>query len=484
MKNASNFQDGPEGNPDTPENAPPESGTHDRDSSASTPPANAPNAPSAGHGDDCAHCKTGPTSNITDIQPKPLACKGTNLKRLNDQVLKTAETCRGALSDAAIMRVKRLAEPALEASDCVKVIGDLQSLQFRQQSILGQNNPVIAYTDMLLGLCHQRTRNFDPAVKSLRSAVVRFQQSDVVDEELFIECLCMMASIYRESNKFDAARTTIKQAYRIIPDTDSPMHLQARVLEELAAVLIAEHQYKAAVTAYERLISMHQQIGDHQSNDLINAWSGLGLCHFTLHNLDGAENALVRAIEIYFDTDKDDRYLMVHLMESLAGVLRHKGQFLQADMMTERAHELLGRVDQVRGHALYGNTLHEAELAEQRGDLDKAKELYRQALCAIEAQRERRVADRIPILARMYLMTTRKQIIQRTSLLADMEDAIRDVSCGYPGEITESLRRLSMIFRLLGRPSAAKDLLVLSEELKREMAALSSTEGLRIDQNP
>ena len=471
MKNASNFQDDPESNNDMPSNAPSQAGNHDKDSGASSP-ATTPT-------DNCAHCLNDPPPTFNTL-PAASPCKGERLRRLNDNVISSAVSCRGALGESAIARVKRLAEDGLESSDCVEAVKDLQSLLFRQEVTLGKNHPLIAYTDMLTGLCHQHTRNFDSAMKSLRSAVVRFQQSDDIDEELFIECLCMMAAIYRESGKFDAARTTIKQAYRIIPESDAPLNLQARVLEELAGVLVAENQHKAAATAYHKLIRMHQQIADHQSYDLIHAWIGLSICEFTSHELDAAENALVQAIQIYFDTNKNDRYLMVQLLEKMGGVLRQKGQFLQADMVVERAHELLGRLDQMCGHAMYGELLDDAEAAERVGDMDLAKQRYRQALCAIESQRERRLADRIPILVRLFLMTTRKQNVQRTSLLSDIEDALREIFCGYPGEISDSLRRLSLIFRLLGRKTASEDLALLADELGCEMAALVSVDYKKI----
>jgi tetratricopeptide (TPR) repeat protein len=112
-------------------------------------------------------------------------------------------------------------------------------LQRSQEIHLGKDHTALAVTEMLIGMCQQEVRDFQTSAKTLRNAIVRFQQSEEADVNTFIECLCALSDSYNELDNFDASRTCIKQAYRLLTD-DAQQRLQVRVLEALANVLMDE----------------------------------------------------------------------------------------------------------------------------------------------------------------------------------------------------------------------------------------------------
>lgn len=236
----------------------------------------------------------------------------------------------------------------------VKSFGKLFRLQKDQ---LGLTHPALASTEMMIGMCYHHLRDFELAVNRLRSASIRFQQSEEIDPEQFVECLCALASIYRDRGNFEAARTCIKQAYRVLPDDGRPDHLQCKVMEELAAALLSERRYEAAAAAYERVVSMKSELLKGQYQDIVTSLIDLGLCQFSLKKHDQSEQTLIRAGELYHQMSYQNEPLLTRLLETLAGVLRHQGQFVQAGVIEEYASELRGRKSPSEGHLLYGTLL-------------------------------------------------------------------------------------------------------------------------------
>ncbi len=388
---------------------------------------------------------------------------GGNSKALYARIRQYAEECRIDATSAQL--ISEISDIGADPAKFPKYVTSLQRLQLKQEQLLGVNHDSIAYTEMLIGICQQRARDHDAAVKSLRKAVVRFQQSDETDTAMFVDCLCRTSEIYRLEDKLSAARTCIKQAYEIMPYCDGQPLTHCRVLEELAAVLFCEHRYRAAAKAYLKLIEIKKKLAKFGNADIVHNLIQLSMCHFSVHDLEKTEEALVEACHLYYDSGVDDKYLNIELLDKMTGVLRHKGLLLQADLLAERSHELVGRLDQAGGHAVYGNLLNEALAAESNGDLDVAKQKYREALAALESQREKRLADRVPILVRIYHMTNSKQVIQRSSLLSDIQDSINKFFFGSEVSISEGLSELSLVYRLLGKSVAADDLLKMSHEL-------------------
>lgn len=350
---------------------------------------------------------------------------------------------------------------------------------FKQLQVeLGENHAAIGKTEMLIGMCLHKARDPEPSVKALRSAVTRLQQADdEVDVNTFIQALCALATSYRDTNAYDASRTCIKQAYRLLENTSVSLRLQCSTLEELAADLLCEHRYKSALEAYERVVLMKAELLKTEPTDIVRPLIQLSLCHFSVHQLDSAEQCLIKAGEIFHKLKYNEREVLTQILDALAGVMRHKGQFIQADLLEENAFELRGRSEQMGGHMLYGNLLKEAQKAESEGNNAIAKGKYRDALISLEGQRLKRAAERLQILAKLLLLTGRHQAVQRSSLFSDIEDSVRAIFCGVPVETFEGVKRMGLLYELCGKKEHSNNLKLLIGELMSRMEEIGQSQG-------
>jgi tetratricopeptide (TPR) repeat protein len=350
----------------------------------------------------------------------------------------------------------------------------LSNLLRKQQLVLGETHLSIARTEMLLGMCYRRMRVPDAAVKSLRSAVTRFQNSEDVERDMFVACLVALSGSYRDATNYDASRTCIKQVYRLLPPEDAPLRLQCAALEELAADLLAENRFKSALEAYERLVAMKTELLKTETTDIVRSLMALSTCHFALHQIDAAESVLIRAGQYYHYLRYDDRALLGQLLESLGGTLRHKAQFMQADILEEVALEVRGGSDQVSHHLLYGSLVSEAQAAEARGDQMTAKGRYREALSLLESQRQKRVVDRLNILAKLLSLTSEQQVVQRSSLFTDIEDSVQAIFCGVKVGTRDGLERIALLYDLCGKTVQSANLRRLAGELMPKVVTKSN----------
>lgn len=357
-----------------------------------------------------------------------------------------------------------------------RAVAVLKKLFKKLQVELGENHTALGKTEMFIGMCLYKARDPEPSVKALRSAVTRLQQADdEVDIETFIQCLCALATSYRETHAYDASRTCIKQAYRLLENTSVSLRLQCSTLEELAADLLCENRYRSALEAYEKVVLMKSELLKSEPTDIVRPLVQLSLCYFSVHDLDSAEQCLIKAGEIFHKLKYRDRDVLVQILDALSGVMRHKGQFIQADLLEENALELKGRSEQMGGHMLYGNLLKDARKAESDGNTAAAKGKYREALITLEGQRLKRAAERLQILAKLLLLTGPNQIVQRGSLFADIEDSVRAIFCGVPIDTFDGVKRMGLLYELCGKKEHSSNLkLLIVELLNRNSGVIQS----------
>ena len=357
-----------------------------------------------------------------------------------------------------------------------KVAKILKRLFKQLQVELGENHAAIGKTEMLIGMSLHKARESEESVKALRSAVTRLQQADdEVDINTFIQALCALATSYRDTDAVDASRTCIKQAYRLLENAGVSARLQCLTLEELAADLLCEHRYKSALEAYERVVLMKSELLKSEPTDIVRPLIQLSICHFAVHNLDSAEQCLIKAGEIYHKLKYNERDVLVQILDALSGVMRHKGQFIQADLLEENALEQRGRSEQMGGHVLYGHLLKEAKKAELEGNTSVAKGKYRDALITLEGQRLKRAAERLQILAKLLLLTGKHQVVQRSSLFSDIEDSVRAIFCGVPVETFDGVKRLGLLYELCGKKEHSNNLKLLIGELLSRSTEIAQT---------
>jgi hypothetical protein len=213
-----------------------------------------------------------------------------------------------------------------------------------------------------------------------------------------------------------------------------------------------------------------------EPTDIVRPLIQLSLCHFSVHQLDSAEQCLIKAGEIFHKLKYNERVVLTQILDALAGVMRHKGQFIQADLLEENAFELRGRSEQMGGHMLYGNLLKEAQKAESEGNAAIAKGKYRDALISLEGQRLKRAAERLQILAKLLLLTGRHQTVQRSSLFSDIEDSVRAIFCGVPVETFEGVKRMGLLYELCGKKEHSNNLKLLIGELLSRMEEIGQSQ--------
>lgn len=331
-------------------------------------------------------------------------------------------------------------------------LATLSKLLETQEKQLGRRHANLANTRMLRGMCYLRMHEMDFAVKDLRDAVLHCQTATDVEPATLVESLCLLAAAYRQSGKFEKARTSILQAYAVLDDgAGEPDMLHVRVLEELAFITMALRKFQSATTAFERVIKLKEQLYGEGHEENIDSWIALGMCFYEMKRPVQAEEAFVRAIDLERMNSLDHKRLSM-TMEKLAGLYRVAGRFREATMVEQGAGEVLGRAIDMR--VGYLKAFDAGVMAHRKNKLDKAADCYKQALSHLEFVSDKHGADRIPVLARLLQISRRKnQNLQARTLEVDIEQAVAEA---FPDEtMMQGLLRLSRLFRVLGLAGAA-----------------------------
>ncbi len=123
---------------------------------------------------------------------------------------------------------------------------------------------------------------------------------------------------------------------------------------------------------------------------------------------------------------------------------------------------------------------HEREL----GNYTEAKKLYRTGLTWLEAQREMRIFDRLPILAAMFLMIPAQNQLQKASLIADMEVSLNQFFCERDVPVLKGIMRVGWMYNFLGYNSAANDLMLVAQQLSSAQNLLQNSDSIsKISEN-
>lgn len=392
--------------------------------------------------------------------------------RLKSYEIAVAHAQEWLLQDEAYTATCELTRVYIQRRKFSAALSALDKLLSTQTRDLGSRHLALANTKLLRGVCHLRMHNLEPAVQHLRDAVLQCQTAEGDVEEVLAESLCTLAEAYRESEKFDKARTCIKQAYAILPDDDTLSVLKIRVAEELALVTFAYGKFAPAISAFQRVLQLkHEFFGDsHEEN--ISTLVSLGMAQFSLHQHGRAEGAFVRAIDLERLNNCREHKRLALTMEKLAGVYRVTGRFREAGMVEQGAGEILGRAIDMRLN--YLKSFDAGVAAHRRGRLDKANDCYKQSLSHLEFLSDKHGADRIPVLIRlMQIATLRKRIAQTRTLEVEIEHGVTEA---FPQEsFAAGLLRTARLFRVLGLNPAAD---ACYSHLEHYLRKNEQTEGL------
>lgn len=372
--------------------------------------------------------------------------------RIKSYEIAVAHAQEWLLQDEAYTATCELTRVYIHRRRFTAALTALDKLLATQTRELGSRHLALANTKLLRGVCHLRMHNLDHAVQFLRDAVLQCQTAEGDVEETLAESLCTLAEAYRESEKFDKARTCIKQAYAILPDDHTPSVLKIRVAEELALITLAYGKYAPSISAFQRVLQLkHEFFGDSHEESILTLVS-LGMAHFSLHQYDKAEVAFVRAIDLERLNNCREHKRLALTMEKLAGVYRVTGRFREAGMVEQGAGEILGRAIDMRLN--YLKAFDAGVAAHRRGKLDTANDCYKQSLSNLEFMSDKHGADRIPVLVRlMQIAVARKRMAQSRTMEVEIEQGVTEA---FPQEsFADGLLRTARLFRVLGFNAAA-----------------------------
>lgn len=330
---------------------------------------------------------------------------------------------------------------------------EIELLALREIASLSKNvikQPANLITvDKRMGLCYAKLRRTDDAIKSLREAVSRCQSADDTSIDEFIDCLCILAGVYRVKNWHDRARACIKQAYALVMEEEKRLDLQAKVLEELAKITLEQHRSKEAIAAFLRVVKLKQAAFGGAHAELVDTYVWLGMAYLEQEDLESAEAAFIQTLELMRFAGITDRILHSSNLEKLAGVYRKQGRFVEATFIEQGSGEILGRaVDQRLG---FFKEFEAGLTAQRHKHYDLALNCYRKTLVALEFVFDKNGLVRIPILCRMAeIAEERKQRIQRKSLGIEIEDGLLELASNTGSDTCARLIQLARMFRLLG----------------------------------
>ncbi|MDG2535794.1 ATP-binding protein [Sphingomonas sp. HITSZ_GF] len=219
----------------------------------------------------------------------------------------------------------------------------------------------------------------------------------------------------------DQAAPLLADGLRLIESIQEPIKLRGDLLMSQGALFMARDQAVRALNNYQQAAEIFQQVGELRSKAI--AYQNIAQLYNTANDFDSAEKNFQRAVET-FDGDpilslslhnnrgnalsSAKRYqeaiaeyqlavgiarqlgkpaLEAMMLSNLARGQISLGQFDQADRTVKRGFELIrgADADLLRRHML--STA--AELASQRGDMNRAVQLIRQAFDGIDIEHSR-----------------------------------------------------------------------------------------------
>jgi tetratricopeptide (TPR) repeat protein len=191
------------------------------------------------------------------------------------------------------------------------------------------------------------------ATEDYREAEERARRALEIDEELHGEddpevtgALHWLARAVAGQGRYDEAETHLLRALAINEETSGVDSNAVNTdLRALGAVLVQAERWDEAAKVYARKLTLAEQLYDEHSLVVARTLDSLALAHEKLDNLEGAEHALARAVEIYELEPEGNRIELELGHERLARLLVRQGRPLEAREHFDRAFEL-GKEDE------------------------------------------------------------------------------------------------------------------------------------------
>lgn len=276
---------------------------------------------------------------------------------------------------------------------------------------LSQNNPmVVMFIDTIMDtskatlitilrdrvgkLCEEG--NFSEALHAANAAVEKAEQelsSDLDSIELFALTLEVRGDLYRNTGEWEQARDDYRQAIDQLNNRADRSLQLGRLHADLGAVHDQLDHAERAVHHWEVAISYFEKCTPTPSLDIAALSNNIAFLKKALGDLDGAENHLLKALEILHRELGSEHDETASVCNNLGALYHQSGHYEQARemhlMALEARRELYGDV-----HLDTAQSYNNLALAlMQTGDPDLAKSHFECALsalaeCGPEAQEE------------------------------------------------------------------------------------------------
>lgn len=369
------------------------------------------------------------------------------------------------LHDEKCVALELLAQLHMQHREPREAIKELTRLVNHQTKVYGSEHACLAKSHALLGECYRRDRHLDFATRYLREAVVRYQCADVFCAEEFVEALCQLSHVYRESSRQDLAKIAVKQALNVVSDSEL---LQARLLDEFGSLLYDTHEFDSAVTVFANAIAMRQRVLGPAHPSTIKSLVALAMAHYSRREFDLAVKYLMQA-GLIAENSGADNPTRAEIFAKLAGTFRVLGRMTEAGMIDDAEKEFIGGQTEICLYMEFRKDM-EAGFAAEKADMwDRASKSYRQALCILEPYRHRNTGDRIAILIRLQMAAERrKNLMQAKTLVIEIEEELLGMFGSRRMTLVEAAVSLAGLFQIQGKNVAADAFLLYAEKLCRE----------------
>ena len=205
------------------------------------------------------------------------------------------------------------------------------------------------------------------AVEQLEAAELAGNQRRVAELELFRGRLSM------RQDRPALARQAFERAVQVLATLPAP-ELSMQAYQGLSNALTSQEEYDQALAAAQSAFRLAEQLERVQTQ--AELYSLIGRIYFFTGDLDAAEVAFARSMELYLALD--DRSQLGHAYNNLAVMARHRGEIEQARDLNRRALAIRESLGDISGMAASYNNL--AVLAWMDGDLAETERLHRVSL--------------------------------------------------------------------------------------------------------
>lgn len=384
-----------------------------------------------------------------------LAEARTNVRE-TEQLLKRALAFAGEWQDdkARLLALDDLHKHYVRQGKYAKGIICLEEEYKTRLRVFGKKDPAIARIKKNIGLCYVGLRQLDKGIEQLREAVLLCQKSTEDLTEDIVDGLINLAAVYRQKESADQARVCIRQAFVLVDEEDVPREWQVKVLDELAAVTLAQHRLKAAEQALLKVLRMKQEIYGVLHPEYAVSLLLLGNCYTELKKPEEAENCFLQAIDILHRTARDDRDTLAAALQKLAGIYHQQGRFIESTFMEQRISEIIGRAPELR-LGFYKN-FDAGFVAQMHKHYDVAFDCYSDALMKLEFTWGKNALVRVPLLCRLLeIAAIRKQKPALKSFRVELEE-IMIVGQTKGDNHWQRLKHVARMFRVIGHDTLSE----------------------------